>query len=101
MDEDPSPGVPRPETFDEPVVVYGTRWCGYCRSALRLLERRGIRHAEVDVSGNAPARAWLLAITGRRTVPQIFIHGRSIGGYTELAALDREEELPKGEPEGG
>jgi glutaredoxin 3 len=88
-----SGGVPPPGDFDEPVVVYVTRWCGYCRSALRLLEARGVRHAKVDVTGNHEARAWLQAITGRTTVPQVFIEGRSIGGFTELAQLDREHGL--------
>jgi glutaredoxin 3 len=83
-----------PDAFEEPVVVYTTRWCGYCWSALRLLENRGVRHAKVDVTGDREARAWLLEVTGRRTVPQIFIHGRSIGGFTELAAIDREGQLP-------
>lgn len=85
--------IPAPEELDQDVVLYITPWCGYCRMALRLLERKGTPHAVIDVTGNQPARAWLRAITGRHTVPQIFIKGESIGGYTELAALERQGDL--------
>jgi glutaredoxin 3 len=71
------------------VTVYTTRICGYCVVAKRLLATRGIAFTEVDVSGDTQARAWLVAHTGQRTVPQIFIRGEAIGGYRELAALDR------------
>jgi glutaredoxin 3 len=56
--------------------------------ATRLLRARGISFESVDVSGNGAARAWLREATGQHTVPQIFIHRESVGGYTELAALD-------------
>ena len=51
------------------------------------------RTEEIDVSGDHARRAWLVEATGQRTVPQIFIGGESIGGYDELAALDRSGEL--------
>lgn len=79
---------PLPDSFDCPVVVYLTPWCPYCIAARRLLQERGIRFESVDVSGDTEARAWLRKATGQRTVPQVFIHGESVGGYTELAALD-------------
>lgn len=78
-----------PDSFDAPVVVYLTPWCPYCTRAKRLLQDRGIPFASVDVSGDMDARAWLRKASGQHTVPQIFIHGESVGGYTELAALDR------------
>jgi glutaredoxin 3 len=62
-------------------------------AAKRLLGARGVAYEEVDVTGNAGARAWLLEATRRRTVPQIFVGDRPIGGYRELAALDRSGEL--------
>lgn len=89
----PPGNIPPPDAFDEPVVLYVTPWCGYCLSAMRLLRNRGIAHARVDVTGDVAARAWLRKVTGRRTVPQVFVHGRNIGGYTELSALDRSGEL--------
>ena len=70
------------------VEVYTTRNCPYCVRAKRLLETRGVPYAEMDVSDDDELRADLVRRTGRRTVPQIFIDGRAIGGYEELAALD-------------
>jgi len=77
------------------VTLYTTVTCGYCVAAKHLLRKRGIPYEEVDVTGDRARRAWLLEATGRRTVPQIFIAGESIGGYDELAALDRAGELAK------
>ena len=71
------------------VQMYTTRVCAYCVAAKRLLGARGIAYEEIDVSGDDERRAWLVRETGRRTVPQVFIRGESVGGYTELAALDR------------
>jgi glutaredoxin 3 len=75
------------------VTIYTTRVCGYCIAAKRLMKDRGIAYEEIDVSGDDEKRAWLVQETGRRTVPQIFIGGQSIGGYEELAKLDRDGEL--------
>jgi glutaredoxin 3 len=77
------------------VEVYKTPWCGYCVRAAALLERKGIPFEEIDVAGDAERRAWLVETTGRRTVPQIFIDGEPIGGYTDLAALERSGELDR------
>jgi glutaredoxin 3 len=92
---EPPPGLPRPEEIEAPVVLYTTPWCGYCRAALALLRSRGIEHVEVDVLGNHAARDWLAEISGQTTVPQVFVRGRSIGGYTELAALDYSGDLDR------
>jgi glutaredoxin 3 len=75
------------------VTMYTTRTCPYCVAAKRLLSSRGIPFEEVDVSGDRDKRSWLVETTGRRTVPQIFIREQSIGGYEELAELDRSGEL--------
>jgi glutaredoxin 3 len=75
------------------VQIFTTRICPYCIAAKRLLAARGIAFDEVDVTGDDAKRAWLAEVTGRRTVPQIFIEGQSIGGYDELAALDRSGRL--------
>ncbi len=69
--------------------MYRTRFCPYCTRAEALLRRKGARLREVDVSGDQAARRWLLEVSRQRTVPQIFINGVSIGGYDEMAALDR------------
>jgi glutaredoxin 3 len=75
------------------VTIYTTRVCGYCIAAKRLLAARNVPYKEIDVSSDAAKRAWLVAATGQRTVPQIFIAEESIGGFDELAALDRAGEL--------
>jgi glutaredoxin 3 len=70
------------------VRVYGTSYCGYCRSAESLLNGRGIPFEYVDVTEDPEARSWLVEhADGRRTVPVVFIDGRAIGGYQELARL--------------
>jgi glutaredoxin 3 len=56
--------------------------------AERLLKSKGVAYQAEDVGGNPTRRKWLLELTGRRTVPQILINGRPIGGYTDLAALE-------------
>ena len=70
------------------VKIYMTSWCGYCTAALRLLRSKGVQFEEIDVDGDAKTRRWLVEATGRTTVPQIFIDGEPIGGYTDLRALD-------------
>ena len=72
------------------VTIYTTRFCPYCHRAKRLLAQKGVAFEEIDVTGDWEARDRLMEKAGgRTTVPQIFIDGRSIGGYDELAALDR------------
>jgi glutaredoxin 3 len=70
------------------VEVYTTPYCGYCRQAKRLLAERGIPFEEIDLGEDDDLRAQIIERSGQRTVPQIFIDGRPIGGYEELAALD-------------
>ncbi len=76
-----------------PVKIYVTAFCGYCRAALQLLDQKGVKYERVDVDGDHQTRAWLREATGQSTVPQVFIDGRSYGGYTDIAALDRRGEL--------
>ncbi|MBX3186074.1 MAG: glutaredoxin 3 [Labilithrix sp.] len=78
-----------------PVRMYSTLICPYCLRAKALLKLRGIAYDDVDVTGDAEARAWLVQTTGRRTVPQIFIGEEPIGGFDELRELDRTGELTK------
>lgn len=76
------------------ILVYSTQFCGYCRAAKNLLRAKGLDYQEIDVGVDQAKRAEMVARTaGRRTVPQIFIHGRHVGGYDELAALEREGKL--------
>ena len=69
--------------------MFSTTYCGYCYLAKRLLRARGIPFDEIDVTRDPDARARVVASTGHRTVPVIFIDDRFIGGSDELHALDR------------
>lgn len=76
------------------VVMYSTTWCGYCQRARGLLERKGVGIREIKVDENPSQRDLMVQKSGgRRTVPQIFIGDRHVGGYDDLAALERAGEL--------
>jgi glutaredoxin 3 len=76
------------------ILLYTTPFCGYCRAAKRLLRDKGHEFEEIEVAFDAHKRAEMIDRSGgRRTVPQIFIHGRHVGGHYELAALERAGKL--------
>ncbi len=76
------------------ILMYSTGVCPYCLRAEQLLKQKGITDIEkVRVDLDPARRDEMIEKTGRRTVPQIFIDGRHIGGYDDLAALDRANEL--------
>ena len=70
------------------VEMYASDWCGYCRRARALLERKGVPFTEIDVDMIPGARAEMVARGGGDTVPQVFIGGQAVGGCDELQALD-------------
>jgi glutaredoxin 3 len=70
-----------------PVRVFSTKTCGWCRRAEDLLSRHGIPFETIDVTSDHRARAELIERANWRTVPVIFVEGRPIGGYRELAQL--------------
>lgn len=72
------------------VVVYSSAHCPFCTRAKRLLEDRGVPdYEEIRVDESTEWRERMIALTGRRSVPQIFIDGLHVGGFDDLAALDR------------
>jgi glutaredoxin 3 len=75
------------------IVMYATPFCGYCAAARSLLTKKGAAYTEIDVMFDADKRAEMVALSGRSTVPQIFIGERHIGGFDDLAALERRGEL--------
>ena len=78
------------------MIVYSTPFCGYCSAAKRLLTAKGADVTEIDVMFEAQSRDEMIERSGgRRTVPQIFIVGRHIGGYDDLSALDQAGELDR------
>lgn len=75
------------------VTMYTTGWCPYCARARALLERKGIDWTEIDLEAEPERRAEMIKRTGARTVPQIFIGDRYVGGSDELYELDQSGEL--------
>ncbi len=78
------------------VTMYCTEVCPYCVRAEQLLKARGVENIEkIRVDLQPELRVAMTEKTGRRTVPQIYIGERHVGGYDDLAALDRAGELSK------
>lgn len=71
------------------VKIYSSDYCPYCTRAKSLLTKRGVAQwEEIVVDGNSDVRAQMTQITGRTSVPQIFIGGIHVGGCDDLHALD-------------
>jgi glutaredoxin 3 len=75
------------------IQIYTTQWCPYCRMAKQLLSRKGQRWDEIDVEAEPGRRDEMIERSGRRSVPQIWIGERHVGGFDDLAALDAAGEL--------
>jgi glutaredoxin 3 len=75
------------------VQLYSKQRCPYCVRAKGLLDRKGVPYEEIDVEHDEARRAWLVEATGQRTVPQVFVDGRSLGGFSDIDALDKAGEL--------
>jgi glutaredoxin 3 len=72
------------------VKMYTTQVCPYCIRAKALLKQRGVTEIEeIRIDVNMAERETMMALTGRRTVPQIFIGSTHVGGFDDLAALDQ------------
>ena len=72
-----------------PVKMFTTAVCPYCGRAKQLLKARGVEHIEeVRIDQLPEERSRMMALTGRRTVPQIFIGDQHVGGCDDLIALD-------------
>ena len=77
------------------VVIYTTNYCPYCTAAKALLRAKNVRFKEIDVTIDPSHRAEMEQRSRRRTVPQIFIDGKSIGGYDDACDLDQSGELDR------
>ena len=75
------------------VIIYTTNWCPYCHGAKALLRSKSVEFEEIDVTDNPEKRAEMERLSRRRTVPQIFIDDRAIGGYDDARMLDATGEL--------
>ena len=75
------------------VIVYSSAHCPYCVMAKQLLDRKGVDYEEVRVDLDPSRREEMMQKSRQRTVPQIFINNKAIGGYTDLLAIDRANKL--------
>ncbi|MDH3581982.1 MAG: glutaredoxin 3 [Hyphomicrobiales bacterium] len=75
------------------IKIYGTESCSFCTAARMLLKKKGLDYDDVLVSKDADIREEMERLSGRRTVPQIFIDDISIGGFDELYSLEKSGEL--------
>jgi glutaredoxin 3 len=75
------------------VAIYTTPWCPYCHRAKALLARKGVAFDEIDAEGRPDLRRWLMSASGQDTVPQVFINNQPVGGYSDIANLDRTGKL--------
>lgn len=75
------------------VVLYTSNSCGYCLQAKRLLARHGVLPREIGIDTDDEKRVEMVQRSGRRTVPQIFIGSQHIGGFDDLAVLERDGKL--------
>lgn len=76
------------------VEIYTKMFCGYCHRAKRLLDSKGVDYVEYDITMNGAKRDEMISrAPGARTVPQILIDGKPVGGSDDLAMLERQGKL--------
>ncbi len=77
------------------VELFSVNWCPFCNAAKALLEQKGVEYTDHDLTDtpDPQMRATLSALCGRTTVPQIWVNGQHIGGYTDLEAHERGGQL--------
>ena len=77
------------------VVIYTTSYCPFCTRAKALLRTKHIDFEEIDITLDEHLREEVTRLSGRRTVPQIFIDGKSLGGFDDIKELDMSGELDR------
>ncbi|MFN2382186.1 MAG: glutaredoxin 3 [Guyparkeria sp.] len=85
-----APSIPAEQA---PIVVYQSPLCPFCHFAKRLLKKRGLGFESINVQLSAAKKEEMIQRAKRLTVPQVFIGETHVGGYDELAALDRDNRL--------
>ncbi len=75
------------------VTMYSTRFCPYCIRARMLLESKHVAYTDIGVDGDPERRREMMQRSGRRTVPQIWIGEHHVGGFDDLARLERAGQL--------
>ena len=77
------------------VRIYGNATCAYCGAARMLLAGKGVDYEDINVGANPDKRSEMEQMSGRRSVPQIFVGEHHIGGFDELCELDKSGELDR------
>ena len=75
------------------VIIYSGRFCGYCTAAERLFQSKKAEYELIKVDENPDQFEHMMEITGRRTIPQIFIGDYHVGGFDDLSALNQTGKL--------
>lgn len=75
------------------IVIYTTPSCPYCADAKELLDKKGVKYEEIQVDKNPEKLAEMVKLSNKRSVPQIFINNKSIGGFDDLSKLAASGEL--------
>lgn len=75
------------------VVIYTTHGCPYCADAKELLTKKGVKYEEIQVDKDPSKLAEMMKLSNRRSVPQLFINKKSIGGFDDLSKLATSGEL--------
>ena len=75
------------------IRIYGNSTCAYCGAARMLIAGKGVAYDDINVGADPAKRGEMEQLSGRRSVPQIFVGDRHIGGFEELCALDKSGEL--------
>lgn len=75
------------------VRIYGNSTCAYCGAARMLLAKKGVTYEEINVAKDPDKRSEMEQLSGRRSVPQIFVGDKHVGGFDDLCVLDKSGEL--------
>ena len=77
------------------IIIYTTKTCPYCVKAKMLLQKKNVQYQEIDASDEQVREDMIKKSGGKRTVPQIFINGKHVGGCDDLYAIEAKGELDK------
>ncbi|MEH6589237.1 MAG: glutaredoxin 3 [Halioglobus sp.] len=75
------------------VKMYSTRFCPYCMRARSLLDSKGVAYEDIGIDANPQMRQQMMKLSGRHTVPQIWIGSQHIGGFDDIYLLERQGDL--------
>jgi len=77
------------------VTIYSRSWCSFCQQAKRLLDSNNVSYQEIDIEEQPEKRDEMITLSGRTSVPQIFINQQAVGGCDDLYALHSSGDLDR------